>query len=124
MVEKTPPIKKVIRLWSEDCSEAMKNCFECTDWQELCVLHGENTDALTHCITDYINFRVENTVPTMKVRCFSNNKPLVTPEHKGLLNEKKRALRFGNREELRTVRKDLKYKIWSGQDRFWRKMEV
>ena len=48
--------KKVIRLWSHDCSEALRDCFECTDWQELCRLHGEDIDALTHCITvsDYI----------------------------------------------------------------------
>uniref|UniRef100_A0A3Q0SAB3 Uncharacterized protein n=1 Tax=Amphilophus citrinellus TaxID=61819 RepID=A0A3Q0SAB3_AMPCI len=26
----------IIRLWSEDCSEALRDCFECRDWQELC----------------------------------------------------------------------------------------
>lgn len=109
MVRKTPATKKVIRQWSEECSEALRDCFECTDWQELCRPHGEDIDALTHCIMDYINFCVENTVPTKRVRCFSNNKPWVTPELKALLNEKKRAFKSGDKEELRRVKKDLKY---------------
>ena len=84
----TSPTKKVIRLWSDNCSEAFRDCFKCTDWQELCRPHGDDIDALTHCITDYINFCVENTVSTKKVRCFANNKPWVTSELKAQLNEK------------------------------------
>ena len=83
VVKKTPPTKKVIRLWSDDCSEALRDCFECTDWQELCRPPGEDIDALTHCITDYINFCMENTVP-IQVRCLSKNKPRVTPKAQGL----------------------------------------
>ena len=57
------------------------------DWSD----HNDvqiQVDALTHCITDYIHFCVDNTLPTKKVQCFFNNKPWVTPELK--LKEKKR----------------------------------
>ncbi|XP_029988056.1 histone H3-5-like [Sphaeramia orbicularis] len=40
------------------------------DWDILCSSHGEDLDRLTHCIMDYINFCVENTVPSKTVLCF------------------------------------------------------
>ena len=40
--------------------------------------------AFTHCITNYINVCWENTVATKEERSFSNNKPWVTLELKGL----------------------------------------
>ena len=45
-------------------------------------------------------------------------------EVKALLNEKKRSFRCGDREELRRVQKDLKYKIQSGKESLRRKMEA
>ncbi|KAI3363582.1 hypothetical protein L3Q82_011589, partial [Scortum barcoo] len=71
----------------------------------------QDIDSLTDCITDYINFCVETTVPTKRVRCFSNNKPWVTPDLRALLQEKRRAFQSGNRDELRRVQRDLKRKI-------------
>ncbi|KAK0145761.1 RNA-directed DNA polymerase from mobile element jockey [Merluccius polli] len=78
---------------------------------------------MTHCITDYINFCVENTVPSKLVRCFPNNKPWVTSEIKTLLNEKKRVFRLGDKEELRRVQKELRQKIRKGKDNYRRKLE-
>lgn len=64
----------------------------------LCSPHGTDINSLTHCIKDFINFSVENTVPTRKVQCFSNNKPWVTPELKMFLNEKKTVFKLGDKE--------------------------
>lgn len=72
--------------------------------------HGElDVDSLTTCITDYTNFHVDNTVPVKRLQCLSNYKPCVNPELK--LNEKKRVLRTGDKEELRKVQKELKWEI-------------
>ncbi|KAI3363759.1 hypothetical protein L3Q82_001375 [Scortum barcoo] len=49
----------------------------------------------------------ETTVPTKRVRCFSNNKPWVTPDLRALLQEKRRAFQSGDRDELRRVQRDL-----------------
>ncbi|TWW80173.1 hypothetical protein D4764_10G0012030 [Takifugu flavidus] len=49
---------------SEEAEEALKDCFNTTLWDVFSDAHGEDIDNLTHCITDYINFCVENTVPT------------------------------------------------------------
>ncbi|KAI3359006.1 hypothetical protein L3Q82_015389, partial [Scortum barcoo] len=80
-------------------------------------------DSLTDCITDYINFCVETTVPTKRVRCFSNNKPWVTPDLRALLLEKRTAFQSGDRDELRRGRGILKRKIKECKASYRRKME-
>jgi len=110
-----------VRRWSEETEEALKDFFESTAWAELCDPHGEDIDSLTHCITDYINFCVENTVPTRPVRCFSNNKPWINPDIKALLKEKKRAFQSGNKEGLKTVQKELRWKIREGKNQYRKK---
>ncbi|KAI3357230.1 hypothetical protein L3Q82_015687 [Scortum barcoo] len=70
-------------------------------------IHGEDIDSLTHCLTDYINFCVENTVPTRTVRSFSNSKPWITPDIKALLKEKRGAFVPGNKEDDQEREKQL-----------------
>ncbi|KAI3352693.1 hypothetical protein L3Q82_020181 [Scortum barcoo] len=66
---------------------------------------------------------LETTVPTKRVRCFSNNKPWVTPDLRALLLEKRRAFQSGDRDELRRVQRDLKRKIKECKASYRRKME-
>jgi len=54
---------------------------------------------MTEFVTDYINFSVENIIPTRTVKCFPNNKPWITSDLKKLLNMNKKAYR----ELLKTV---------------------
>jgi len=103
--------------------EAVKDCFDTTVWEEFCDSHGEDIDSLTNCITDYINFCVENIVPTRTVRCFSNNKPWINPDIKALLKEKKRAFKSGNKDELKAMQRLLRRKIREGENSHKRKME-
>lgn len=123
LVSKQPPTTRYVREWSEEASEALRDCFETTDWEMLCNCHGEDIDTLTHCVTDYINFCVENTIPKKKVRCFSNNKPWVTSELKALLNEKKILFKSGEKEELRRVQKQLRLDIRKGKDSYRKRLE-
>ncbi|XP_013889486.1 RNA-directed DNA polymerase from mobile element jockey, partial [Austrofundulus limnaeus] len=90
----------------------------------MCDSYGEDIDGLTHFITDYVNFCVENTVPTRTVRCFSNNKPWINPDIKALLKEKKRAFGSGNKEEMKAVQRELRRKIRDGKESYRKKMEV
>ena len=100
LVRMLPVTTKTVRTWSEYCYEELQGCFEVTDWNVLCEPHGEDTDGLTECITDYISFCVGGIVPAGTVRYYSNNGSWVT---KDILNQKKRAFRGGNREELRDI---------------------
>uniref|UniRef100_A0A8C7Z516 Reverse transcriptase domain-containing protein n=1 Tax=Oryzias sinensis TaxID=183150 RepID=A0A8C7Z516_9TELE len=118
-----PKKKKSVRAWTDEARERLRDCFQTTDWETLCSSHGDDIDSLTHCITDYISFCVENTVPTRRVRCFSNSKPWVTPELRALLKEKRRAFISGDREEQRRVQHELKYKIRQAKNSYKRKLE-
>ena len=61
LVKKQPPTRRSVKVWSEAASEALRDCFETTTWEALCTPHGDDIDNLTDCITDYMNFCVENT---------------------------------------------------------------
>ncbi len=81
---------------------ALQGCFGTTDWEVLCNSRGEDIDDLIDCITGCINFCVDNVVPTQS-DCFPNVKSWVSRDIKVLLNEKKRAFRDGNREDMKLV---------------------
>ncbi|KAI4877531.1 hypothetical protein NFI96_027122, partial [Prochilodus magdalenae] len=120
-VKSQPVTTRTVRRWSEETSEVLQDCFETTDWTALYEPHGEDIDGLTECITDYINFCVDSTVPTRTVKCYPNNKPWVTKDIKALLNKKKRAFRAGDREEVRTPQRELKRTIREAKDGYRRK---
>uniref|UniRef100_A0A669DTM0 Reverse transcriptase domain-containing protein n=1 Tax=Oreochromis niloticus TaxID=8128 RepID=A0A669DTM0_ORENI len=123
LVRREPPATRTVQRWSEESEEALKDCFESTVWEVICDDHGEDIDSLTTCITDYINFCVDNTVPTRTVRCFSNNKPWITSEIKAVLKQKRRAFKSRDKEELKRVQRELRGLIRNGKDSYRQKME-
>ena len=78
---------------------------------------------LTECIMDYINFCADCNVPAQTVACYTTNKPWITEDIKVILNEKKRAFRDGNRDEVRRVQGVLKLNIREAKDNYRRKLE-
>ncbi|KAI4883190.1 hypothetical protein NFI96_029396, partial [Prochilodus magdalenae] len=118
-----PAVTRTVKKWSKETEEALKDCFESTVWEELSDPNGEDIDSLTHCITDYVDFCVENTVPTKTIRCFSNNKPWINPDIKAPLKEKKRVFRSGDQDELKAVQRELRRKIREGKASYRRKLE-
>ncbi|KAI3376080.1 hypothetical protein L3Q82_016612 [Scortum barcoo] len=96
LATRQPAVTRTVKKWSEEAEEALKDCFNTTLWDVFSDAHGEDIDSLTHCLMHYINFCVENTVPTRTVRSFSNSKPWITPDIKALLKEKRRAFVSGN----------------------------
>ncbi|KAI3362904.1 hypothetical protein L3Q82_011503 [Scortum barcoo] len=84
-----PVHTRTVRRWTQEATEAQQDYFESTDWDVLCEPHGEDIDNMTDCITEYIRFCEDTTVPAQTVHCFSNNKPWITRDLKALLNKKK-----------------------------------
>uniref|UniRef100_A0A8C6M681 Reverse transcriptase domain-containing protein n=1 Tax=Nothobranchius furzeri TaxID=105023 RepID=A0A8C6M681_NOTFU len=123
LVRREPVVKRTVRRWSAGTEGALRDCFRSTVWDNLCSPLEDDLNSITDCITDYMNFCVDNTVPIKKIRCFSNNKPWINPEIKALLKEKKRVFRSGDKQELRVVQKKLKWKIRQGKENYRRKME-
>ena len=52
-----------------------------------------------------------------------NNKPWMNSEIKTLLKEKKRVFKTGDREELKTVQRELRWKIREGKNTYRKRME-
>ena len=99
-IQRQSTTKRSFRKWSPEAAEALRHCFECTDWSVLQEAHGEDIEGVTHCTTDYMNLCIDIVVPIRTVRCFPNNKPWITSNVKDILNRKKRAFRI--RAEVRT----------------------
>ncbi|XP_078802203.1 uncharacterized protein LOC144991899 [Oryzias latipes] len=112
-----------ITKWSDGATESLQDALETTDWSVLYESHGDDLDGLTDCVSDYIKFCTENSIPSKRVRCYPNNKPWVTRELKALLNEKKRAFMAGDRVELTRVQKELKRSLKECKDAYGRKLE-
>ncbi|KAJ0019528.1 hypothetical protein NQD34_007097 [Periophthalmus magnuspinnatus] len=123
IVHRQPVVSCVVKKWTAESEDCLRDCFDTTVWTELCDPHGEDINAMTDCITDYINFCFENIVPSQTVRCFPNNKPWINPDIKALLKEKKRVFRSGTKEELKAVQKKLRRKIRTSQTSHKRRIE-
>ncbi|KAI3356490.1 hypothetical protein L3Q82_017698 [Scortum barcoo] len=60
--------ENVIWKWSPEAEQALKDCFETTDWEALQGSHNENMEEMVDCTTDYINFCMDTVVPVRSVR--------------------------------------------------------
>lgn len=109
--------------WSKDAEEALRECFNVTDWGLFEEDFGDSIEDLSRCITDCIK-SCEDIVPTEKVSCFSNNKPWINKDIKGLLNRKKRAFMAKDRKDLRTVQKELKRKLREARNSYKENIEA
>ena len=122
-IQRQSTTKRSFRKWSPEAAEALRDCFECTDWSVLQGAHGEDIEGVTHCTTDYLNFCMDVVVPIKTVRCFPNNKPWITSNVKDILNRKKRAFKEGDRDELKRIQVELKVQLREAKEEYRRKVE-
>ncbi|KAF4086642.1 hypothetical protein AMELA_G00086000 [Ameiurus melas] len=120
-VQRLPVVTRTFRKGTTGVDEALRDCFESTDWSVL--QNGEDLEEVTHCTTDYLNFCMDIVVPTRTVRCFPNNKPWITSDVKTLLSRKKMAFREGDKVELRRVQGELKAKLKEAKEEYRKKVE-
>jgi len=90
---------QALKKWSQRAEQQLRVCFESTDWNALCEAHGDDINAKTECVTNYINFCVDSIIPSRTVRCFSP-KPWITIDLKKLLNMTKESLQGGRQEVI------------------------
>ncbi|KAI3353517.1 hypothetical protein L3Q82_020036, partial [Scortum barcoo] len=124
-VRRLPTTTRSFRKWSPEAEQALKDCFETTDWEALQGSHNGNMEEMVDCTTDYINFCMDTVVPVRSVRCFANNKPWITSDIKGLLNQKKKAFKDGWRhtQELKQIQKELRVQLREAKEQYRRKIE-
>ena len=99
-------VRNVVKRHCKTSFTLTRTFFSCHMVQAM----GELRDYLNK----YINSRVDTSVPVRTVRCFPNNKPLVTKDIKSL-PRKKEAFRSGDQEAGKRVRKKLSKNIREGK---------
>ncbi|XP_036073176.1 uncharacterized protein LOC118600210 [Oryzias melastigma] len=119
-----PLSKKKVRKSTPLAEETLQDCFDCTDWDALCLPHGDDINSMTDYITDYIKFCEDTIMPSKTVSCYPNNKPWITSDLKALLNEKKRAYRYGDREWLKRVQHQLRDRLRECKNTYKGKLEA
>jgi hypothetical protein len=113
-VKTVKPKQVVIKEWSHDSQEALRGCFESTDWQmfyDSCSDHEE----LSGTVTDYIRFCEDCVVNQKTVKVFPNNKPWVTKDLKSCLVEKKYAFMCGDHSKVQEMNKEFRSKAWKAK---------
>ena len=114
--------EKTIQIWDKKSSDALKECFHCTDW-DLFIETSESLEELNDAVSEYILFCEKMFIKTKTVKCFGNNKPWVNKELKTILNEKKKAYRSGDETKKKEIQKVLKKRIRDEKAKFKSQME-
>lgn len=70
-----PMTAMTVMKWSHEVMETLHGALEATDWNAQYKLHGEDIDGIVDCISEYIGFGIENSIPTKEICCYPNNKP-------------------------------------------------
>ena len=122
LVRRQKHTMRSFRKWSLETEEALRDCFESTDWSVLQGSHGEDIEGVTNCTTDYLNFCMDIVVPTRTVRCYPNNKPW-QPPIKNLLNRKKQVFKEGDLTEMKCVQGELKVGLREAKELYKKKIE-
>ncbi|KAK0139064.1 hypothetical protein N1851_024418 [Merluccius polli] len=124
LVRRQKHTMRSFRKWSPETDEALRDCFESTDWSVLQESHGEDIEGVTNCTTDYLNFCMDIVVPTRTlVRCYPNNKPWITTDIKNLLNRKKQAFKEGDLTEMKRVQGELKVRLREAKELYKKRIE-
>ena len=105
-LKQTKPHVKVTKEWSQENTEVLRACFECTDWEVFTA--SATLDEATEAISAYINFCQAMVIPEKMSRIYPNSKPWVRHQLKGLLREKQAALRKGDTLERKRVQHRIK----------------
>lgn len=92
-VMRMPKVSRSFRQWTPQACDALRDCFESTDWKTLLDSGGDISEAVD-CVTDYINFCTDVAVLKRTVHCFPNNIPWIKNDNKQILNLKKQALKL------------------------------
>ena len=104
-MQREPPQTRSVQDWSAASQDTLKGCFECADWSVF-EDTASSVSELADTVCSYINC-VESVIPRKQVKIFSNNKPWVTKPMKDVLFRKRRAFREEDKEQLKSVQKEL-----------------
>ena len=121
-LKKASPVSRQRYDWSDDATERLQACLECTDWDVL-FNSTDTLDEATEVISAYINFCVDLNISRKTSKVYPNNKPWVSKELRDLLKVKNQALVAGDRVEVRNIQKQIKCQVKTAKELYKEKIE-
>ena len=121
-IKREKPKTKTIKMYTTEAVEALKGCYDCTDWSVF-TESSQSLDEATEVVSDYINFCVDLVIPTKQVKIYPNTKPWETKELKNLLHERQEHIKDSNDEEKKKTQKKIDNCIKKGKKQYKDKLE-
>ena len=116
------PVTKTVKIWNSESREALRGCFECTDWQVFRD-SSESLDEFTDVVTSYISFCESTVIPTKTVKQFGNTKPWFNSSMYNLVKQKDEAHKNGDNVAKKRAQYALDREIKKGQKEYKEKLE-
>ncbi|XP_068506162.1 uncharacterized protein [Syngnathus scovelli] len=111
LVKASRPVRRQVRVWPEGASDALRDCFDTTDWDlfKQAATSNDWTDIeeYTDSDTSYITKCIDDVTCSKSVVTRANWKPWLTGAVLRLLRARDKAFRAGDEAGLRTARADL-----------------
>ena len=82
VIRRAKKVIENIKQWTSDSIQALQGCFESTDWNNL-LTPSNDMEEQVDTVSSYINFCVDNIIPSKTVTIFPNNKPWITKRTEG-----------------------------------------
>ncbi|KAL0168115.1 hypothetical protein M9458_036337 [Cirrhinus mrigala] len=105
------PVQKQIKVWPDDATSTLQDCFQCADWNMFreAATYNNHTDLHEYAETvpAYIKKCIDDVTVTKTITTCANQKPWMTAEVRGLLKTRDDAFRSGDKAALKTARANL-----------------
>ena len=119
-LKRQKPTTRRVKAWTNDTTETLRACFDCTDWD---VLDSSSVDEAAEVASNYIKFREDMIVPEKTLKRYPNNKPWVDKRCRHFIHQKTAAFQNNDMEALKKIEKDFKRHINDRKREFGKKME-
>ena len=119
-LKRQKPTTRRVKAWTNDTTETLRACFDCTDWD---VLDSSSVDEAAEVASNYIKFCEDMIVPEKTLKRYPNNKPWVDKRCRHFIHQKTAAFQNNDMEALKKIEKDFKRHINDRKREFGKKME-
>ncbi|KAI3376744.1 hypothetical protein L3Q82_000087 [Scortum barcoo] len=105
------PVLKEVRVWPQEATSALQDCFGTTDWEMFKEAATYNNlidvEEYTDTVTSYITKCIDDVTHIKSITTRANRKPWLTEDVHRLLKARDKAFKAGDELALRTVRANL-----------------
>lgn len=125
-VKAIKPVLKEVRVWPQEATSALQDCFETTDWEMFkeaatynCLIDVEE---YTDTVTSYITKCIDDVTHVKSITTRANQKPWLTGDVHRLLKARDKAFKAGDESALRKARANLSSGIRKAKQEYTNKI--